>query len=155
MKKTIFIVGGVLALGAIGYLFLRNKKKQESLLGGTATSETSGTATVGTSTSATNSTSVNSQIPPLSTGGIATTSIQDQQNLDKANSIAEKIRKYQKLSTQRNVIISMWKPSIFKPIKPKNTYPEMIKKLKSELLSLGYKFEGTTSGLFKGILVKI
>jgi hypothetical protein len=97
-KKVLIIGGGVVVLGAIGYLYFTNKKKQDALLsGGTSGADsTSATPTTGVGAS-----SINSEIPPLSTGGIVTSTtvaptIQEQQTLDMANDIVVKIKDYYK-----------------------------------------------------------
>lgn len=149
-KKVLIIGGGVLLLGGVAYLYFKNKKKQDDLLAG-STSETSATTEVGAN-------QVNTQIPPLSTGGIVNTTttiptIQEQENLDKANDIAEQIRQKYKLSVFAQARVDSWKPSsmTFSFMKPSNPYPSQISKLKDDLLKLGYRFEGTTSG----VLVKL
>lgn len=151
MKKGVFIVAGVLAVGGLAYLYFANKKKQTSLLaGGTSgASSTSGTATTGVGAS-----SVNTEIPPLSTGGISPiTNVESQQNLDKANDIAKKIREYYKLSASKDMLIKITNKSSFLKsfAKNSNPYPSMIKKLKDDLLKLGYEFKGEKDG----VLVKL
>lgn len=152
MKKAVLIGGGVLLVGGLAYLYFANKKKTEKLLSGSATPSTSGGATTSTTPSGTSST-IDSEIPPLSTGGIVTSTtkgatIQEQENLDKANDIVAKIKNLEKLSIAREAYISRWKPSSFQPswTKPTNTYPIAIKKLKDDLLKLGYEYKGTTDG---------
>ncbi len=126
MKKGVFIVAGVLAVGGLAYLYFANKKKQTSLLaGGTSgASSTSGTATTGVGAS-----SVNTEIPPLSTGGISPiTNVESQQNLDKAKDIVAKINKSNSLSFSiRNI---------------------QVKSLNKKLKELGYKYSN-------GILSKL
>ncbi len=146
-KKVLIIGGGVLLLGGVAYLYFKNKKKKDDLLAGS----TSATTEVGAS-------QVNTQIPPLSTGGIvgtttSTPTIQEQENLDKANDIASQIREKYKLSVFAQARVDSWKPSsmTFSFMKPSNPYPSQISKLKDDLLKLGYRFEGTTSG----VLVKL
>lgn len=126
MKKGVFIVAGVLAVGGLAYLYFANKKKQTSLLaGGTSgASSTSGTATTGVGAS-----SVNTEIPPLSTGGISPiTNVESQQNLDKAKDIVAKINK-----------------SISFPLFTRNA---QVKTLNKKLKELGYEYS-------KGILSKL
>lgn len=126
MKKGVFIVAGVLAVGGLAYLYFANKKKQTSLLaGGTSgASSTSGTATTGVGAS-----SVNTEIPPLSTGGISPiTNVESQQNLDKAKDIVAKINKSNSL-----------------PLYIRNP---QVKSLNKKLKELGYKYS-------KGILSKL
>ena len=152
-KKVLIIGGGVLLLGGVAYLYFKNKKKQDDLLanGVSGAGSTSATTEVGAS-------QVNTQIPPLSTGGIVNSTttiptIQEQENLDKANDIAEQIRQKYKLSVFAQARVDSWKPSsmTFSFMKPSNPYPSQISKLKDDLLKLGYRFEGTTSG----VLVKL
>lgn len=126
MKKGVFIVAGVLAVGGLAYLYFANKKKQTSLLaGGTSgASSTSGTATTGVGAS-----SVNTEIPPLSTGGISPiTNVESQQNLDKAKDIVAKINKSNSL-----------------PFSIRNA---LVKSLNKKLKELGYKYSN-------GILSKL
>ena len=126
MKKGVFIVAGVLAVGGLAYLYFANKKKQTSLLaGGTSgASSTSGTATTVVGTS-----SVNTEIPPLSTGGISPiTNVESQQNLDKAKDIVAKINKSNSL-----------------PFSIRNA---LVKSLNKKLKELGYEYS-------KGILSKL
>ena len=160
MKKGIFIVAGVLAVGGLAYLYFANKKKQASLLaGGTfGAGSTSATPTTSTSTTGVGTSPINSEIPPLSTGGIVTPTtkaptIQGQEDLDKANDIVVKIKDYYKKSASAQIRVSMFQPSTFNPIwtKPSNPYPVLINKLKDDLLKLGYEYKGTTDG----VLVKL
>lgn len=127
MKKGVFIVAGVLAVGGLAYLYFANKKKQTSLLaGGTSgASSTSGTATTGVGAS-----SVNTEIPPLSTGGISPiTNVESQQNLDKAKDIVAKINKSNSIG-----LLSIRKAQV--------------KSLNKKLKELGYKYsEGILSKL--------
>lgn len=158
MKKGIFIVAGVLAVGGLAYLYFANKKKQASLLaGGTfGAGSTSATPTTSTSTTGVGASPINSEIPPLSTGGIVTTTTvaptpQGQEDLQKAKDLAEKIKKYYQLSATRELVIARWRPSTFSRTKPTNSYPALISKLKDDLLKLGYEYKGEKDG----ILVKL
>ena len=159
-KKVLIIGGGVVVLGAIGYLYFTNKKKQDALLsGGTSgAGSTSATPTTVTPTTGVGASPINSEIPPLSTGGIVTPTtkaptIQEQENLDVANDIVVKIKKYEKMSAIRQSQVDSFRPSSMKPIwmKPTNTYPSAINKLKDDLLKLGYEYKGTING----VLVKL
>jgi len=159
-KKVLIIGGGVVVLGAIGYLYFTNKKKQDALLsvGTSGAGSTSGTPTTGTPTTGVGASPINNEIPPLSTGGIVTPTtkaptIQGQEDLDKANDIVVKIKDYYKKSASAQIRVSMFKPSTFNPIftKPSNPYPIMIKKLKYDLLKLGYEYKGEKDG----VLVKL
>ena len=157
-KKVLIIGGGVVVLGAIAYLYFTNKKKQDALLsGGTSgAGSTSATPTTGTPTTGVGASPINNEIPPLSTGGIVTPTtkaptIQGQENLDKANDIVVKIKQFEKMSAIKQSQINSWKPSTFGRIKPTNSYPFAIKKLKDDLLKLGYEYKGTTDG----VLVKL
>lgn len=151
MKKGVFIVAGILAVGGLTYLYFANKKKKDAVLssGTSGASSTSGTATTGVGAS-----SVNTEIPPLSTGGISPiTNVESQQNLDKANDIAKKIREYYKLSASKDMLIKINDKSSFLKsfAKISNPYPSKIKKLKDDLLKLGYEFKGEKDG----VLVKL
>ena len=158
-KKVLIIGGGVVVLGAIGYLYFTNKKKQDALLsGGTSgAGSTSATPTTGTPTTGVGASPINSEIPPLSTGGIVTPTtkaptIQEQENLDIANDIVVKIKDYYKKSSFKTTN-SMFQPSTFNPIGTKlpNLYPALINKLKDDLLKLGYEYKGGIDG----VLVKL
>lgn len=126
-KKVLIIGGGVVVLGAIGYLYFTNKKKQDALLSGGAGS-TSQTPTTGVV-----SNQINNGIPPLSTGGInplAVNSnlIDEQVKLDKAKEIVAKIDKLNKL------------PAIMRAVQAKV--------LNKEINKLGYSYsKGTLSKL--------
>lgn len=157
-KKVLIIGGGVVVLGAIGYLYFTNKKNQDALLsGGTSgAGSTSATPTTGTPTTGVGASPINSEIPPLSTGGIVTTTTvaptpQGQEDLQKAKDLAEKIKKYYQLSASQELKIRMWQPSTFSRTKPTNSYPALISKLKDDLLKLGYEYKGEKDG----ILVKL
>jgi hypothetical protein len=154
-KKVLIIGGGVVVLGAIGYLYFTNKKKQDALLsGGTSgAGSTSATPTTGVGASP-----INSEIPPLSTGGIVTPTtkaptIQGQEDLDKANDIVVKIKQFQKMSVIKEGQIARWNPTsgLGNFGKPINTYPSAINKLKDDLLKLGYEYKGGIDG----VLVKL
>jgi hypothetical protein len=157
-KKVLIIGGGVVVLGAIGYLYFTNKKKQDALLssGTSGAGSTSATPTTGTPTTGVGASPINSEIPPLSTGGIVTPTtkaptVEEQEKLDKANDIVVKIKQFEKMSAIKQSQINFWKPSTFSRIKPINTYPSAINKLKDDLLKLGYEYKGTTDG----VLVKL
>jgi hypothetical protein len=159
-KKVLIIGGGVVVLGAIGYLYFTNKKKQDALLsGGTSgAGSTSVTPTTGTPTTGVGASPINSEIPPLSTGGIVTSAtkaptIQGQEDLDKANDIVVKLKDYYQKSSFQQARINSYKPlsMSFSFMKPSNPYPIMIKKLKDDLLKLGYEYKGEKDG----VLVKL
>jgi hypothetical protein len=154
-KKVLIIGGGIVVIGAGAYLYFMNKSKKEALLSGSATPTTSSATTPTTGVGAS---PINSEIPPLSTGGIVTPTtkaptIQEQENLDIANDIVVKIKDYYKKSASAQIRVSMFQPSTFNPIwtKPSNPYPIMIKKLKDDLLKLGYEYKGEKDG----VLVKL
>jgi len=153
-KKVLIIGGGIVVIGAGAYLYFMNKSKKEALLSGSATPTTSG-ATTPTTTSGSTS-AIDSEIPPLSTGGIVTPTtkaptIQGQEDLDKANDIVVKIKQFEKMSAIKQSQINSWKPSSYSLFKPTNSYPFTINKLKDDLLKLGYEYKGTTDG----VLVKL
>jgi hypothetical protein len=150
-KKVLIIGGGILVIGVGAYLYFTKKDKKEALSSG-ATTPATPTATSGSTST------IDSQIPPLSTGGIVTpstkaTTVEEQEKLDKANDIVFKIKDYYKKSVSAQIRVSMFQPSTFNPIwmKPSNPYPIIISKLKDELLKLGYEYKGEKDG----ILVKI
>jgi hypothetical protein len=159
MKKTVFILAGVLAVGGVAYLYFTNKKKQTALLsGGTSgAGSTSATPTTTTSSAGVGSSAINTEIAPLPTSTIITSTtkaptIEEQIKLDKANDIAETIKKYYGLSANAERL-RMFKPPTFNQIwsKPSNPYPAMISKLKDDLLKLGYEYKGEKDG----VLVKL
>lgn len=86
MKKGIFIVAGVLAVGGLAYLYFANKKKQASLLAG----GTSGAGSIGATiqTGATSSAN-DSGIKPLSVLDVVYT--KQDVNLDKAKELVKLI----------------------------------------------------------------
>jgi hypothetical protein len=155
-KKVLIIGGGIVVIGAGAYLYFMNKSKKEALSSGSATPTTSG-ATTPTTTSGSTS-AIDSEIPPLSTGGIVTPTtkaptIQGQEDLDKANDIVVKIKDYYQKSSFQQARVNSYKPSSmsFSFMKPSNPYPIMIKKLKDDLLKLGYEYKGDKDG----VLVKL
>jgi hypothetical protein len=162
-KKVLIIGGGIVVIGVGAYLYFMNKSKKEALLSGATTPTTSGATTPTTSATTTTSSitsAIDSQIPPLSTGGIVTPTtkaptIQEQENLDIANDIVVKIKDYYKKSASFQTTNSMFQPSTFNlnPIGTKllNPYPILINKLKDDLLKLGYEYKGTIDG----VLVKL
>jgi len=155
-KKVLIIGGGILVIGVGAYLYFTKKDKKEALSSGSATPSTSG-ATTPTTTSGSTST-IDSEIPPLSTGGIVTPTtkaptIQGQEDLDKANDIVVKIKDYYKKSASAQMRVDSFRVDTFSPIwmKPINTYPSAINKLKDDLLKLGYEYKGGIDG----VLVKL
>lgn len=145
MKKIILIGGGVLLVGGIAYLYFSKKKKTEALLNGAVV------PSVEVDSETTNN------VPSLSTGGIAplvkdTNTIQEQQNLDKANDIVIKIKEYERLNAIQQSRINSYQPSSMSfSFITSNPYPLLIKKLKNDLLKLGYEYKGTKDG----VLVKL
>ncbi len=160
-KKVLIIGGGIVVIGAGAYLYFMNKSKKEALLSGSATPTTSGATTPTTSGATTTgsiTSAIDSQIPPLSTGGIVTPTtkaptIQEQENLDIANDIVVKIKDYYKKSVFKQSQIDFWRPTsgLGNFGKPINTYPSAINKLKDDLLKLGYEYKGGKDG----VLVKL
>jgi hypothetical protein len=165
-KKVLIIGGGVVVLGAIGYLYFTNKKKQDALLsGGTSgAGSTSGTPTTGTPT--TENVTKGTIIEPSRDGGVTPSvittpsntkpTIQNQEELDR---IMDNIKKNMELSRKKKLSIAMWTPSnAFKASggkiggKPLNPYPTIIEKLKNDLLKLGYEVKEGSNGIF---LVKL
>jgi hypothetical protein len=84
-KKVLIIGGGVVVLGAIGYLYFTNKKKQEEILSGGAS------ATQPSATTQTGATSVanDSGIKPLSVLDVVYT--KQDINLDKAKELVKRM----------------------------------------------------------------
>jgi hypothetical protein len=88
-KKVLIIGGGVVVLGAIGYLYFTNKKKQEEILSGGATAtQPSATTQTGATSSAT-SVANDSGIKPLSVLDVVYT--KQDVNLDKAKELVKLI----------------------------------------------------------------
>jgi hypothetical protein len=138
MKKVLLIGGGLAVVGGLAYLYLKNKKKEEAILtGGTSATQPSVTPTTGVGAS-----SINSEIPPLSTGGIipsnTTPSIKNQMEID---AILDSLNK--NLGITRSFSQS-------KIAKSKAT--RQMELLKNDLSRFGYGVKEGTGGLF---LVKI
>jgi hypothetical protein len=157
MKKTVFILAGVLAVGGVAYLYFTNKKKQTALLSGGTIGVAPTSPTTTTLSGGVGSSAINTEIAPLPTGTILTSTTkastaEEQIKLDKANDIAETIKKYYGLSATAE-ILRMVEPPTFNQIwsKPSNPYPKMISKLKDDLLKLGYEYKGEKDG----VLVKL
>jgi len=162
MKKTIFIGLGVLAVAGVGYFFFKNKKKPQTNLGSVdvSTPQTTTTGTVATSSNQNNL--INPETPIIKSGTVITkttvaTSVVEQQNLDKAKDLAQKIKDYYTKIAYYKTKQTMT-TSTFMAYTSINNYSLLIKsaessiaKLKDELLNIGYKFEGTSNG----ILVKL
>lgn len=151
MKKAILIGGGVLLVGGLAYLYFTNKKKTEKLLSGGTTPSTSGGTNAPTTTSGTTST-INTEIPPLSTGGIVTATTkantaEEQVKLDKANAIYSQISKLYK-SINKTLMSST--ASFIKKAQI-GSYEAKIKSLKIDLATLGYEYKGSADG----VLVKL
>jgi hypothetical protein len=175
MKKVLLIGGGLAVVGGLAYLYLKNKKKQEAILGGASATQPSSIAPNGTTPAGTTSSANDGGITPLPKGstitpttvdGVTTSvittpsntapTIQNQMELD---AIMDSIKKNMELSRKRQISISMWKPSnAFRSsggligVKPTNPYPAKIEKLKNDLLKLGYEYKEGSGGSF---LVKI
>ncbi len=164
-KKVLIIGGGVVVLGAIGYLYFTNKKKQEEILSGGATAtQPSATPTTGTPT--TENVTKGTIIEPSRDGGVTPSvittpsntkpTIQNQEELDR---IMDNIKKNMELSRKKKLSIAMWTPSnAFRAssgkigAKPSNPYPAIIERLKNDLLKLGYEVKEGSNGIF---LVKL
>ena len=159
-KKVLIIGGGVVVLGAIGYLYFTNKKKQDALLSGGTSGAGSTSAT--TQTGATSGASdggiaplpKGSTITPTTVDGVTTSvittpnsalTVQNQMELD---AILDNIK--------RNIAIS--KSSITKALSGGFTAKEWkdskgkIELLKNDLLKLGYEVKEGSNGIF---LVKL
>ena len=174
MKKVLLIAGGLAVVGGLAYLYLKNKKKQEAILGGAlATQPSSTTPSVTTPTGATSGASdggiaplpKGSTITPTTVDGVTTSvittpnsapTVQNQMELD---AILDNIKRNMELSRKKQISIAMWKPSnAYRSSggaiggKPSNPYPNIIEKLKNDLLRLGYEVKEGSGGLF---LVKI
>ena len=164
MNKKVLIIGGsIVVIGVGAYLYFMNKSKKEALLSGSATPTTSGATTPTTSGATTTgsiTSAIDSQIPPLSTGGIVTPTtkaptIQEQENLDIANDIVVKIKDYyQKIAFEKakaNKPMSMSSYSFVHFVTMSKTYTSAINKLKDDLLKMGYEYKGEKDG----VLVKL
>lgn len=140
IKKIVLIGGSVLLVGGLAFLYFRNKKKTDDLLSGsTIPSSGATTSTTGVATSP-----IDSEIPPLSSGGIVASgtsvSLPNEENLAKAQNIVKKIKEYEKASLVRAMSSSKKIGSIFTGT-ISNPYPNLIKKLKNDLSKLGYKYD--------------
>lgn len=88
-KKVLIIGGGVVVLGAIGYLYFTNKKKQEEILSGGATATQPSATTQNGATSSATSVANDSGIKPLSVLDVVYT--KQDVNLDKAKELIKLI----------------------------------------------------------------
>jgi len=154
MKNVLFIGGGLALVGVGAYLYLKNKKKQEAILGGTtATQPSASTPIVTTPTGATSSATDGG----LTGGSMIVTSkttasnSEEQAKLDTAKDIEAKINNYYKASASQQRMNLMKPKGIFAISSNSNPYPFLIKKLKDDLKTLGYEYKGQIDG----VLVKI
>jgi hypothetical protein len=154
MKNVLFIGGGLALVGVGAYLYLKNKKKQEAILGGTtATQPSASTPIVTTPTGATSSATDGG----LTGGSMIVTSkttasnSEEQAKLDTAKDIEAKINNYYKASASQQRMNLMKPKGIFAISSNSNPYPFLIKKLKDDLKVLGYEYKGQIDG----VLVKI
>ena len=148
-KKILIIGGGVVVLGAIGYLYFTNKKKQEEILSGGATAtQPSATPTTGTPT--TENVTKGTIIEPSRDGGVTPSvittpsntkpTIQNQEELDR---IMDSIKKNMDIVNTRSLRISQ---------NAKNEAKRAIALLNNDLLKLGYEVKEGSNGIF---LVKL
>ena len=163
-KKVLIIGGGIVVIGAIGYLYFTNKKKQDALLSGGTSGAGSTSATPTTGTPTTENVTKGTIIEPSRDGGVTPSvittpsntkqTIQNQEELDR---IMDSIKKNMELSRKKKLSIAMWTPSnAFRAsgigAKPSNPYPAIIERLKNDLLKLGYEVKEGSNGIF---LVKL
>jgi len=161
MKKVLLIGGGLAVVGGLAYLYLKNKKKQEAILGGTSATQPSATTPSTTTPSTTTPTGATSGasdggITPLPKGTIVTSTTtasnsEEQAKLDTAKDIEAKINNYYRLSASKQKLNLTKSKEIFKTSSNYNPYPFLIKKLKDDLKTLGYEYKGQIDG----VLVKI
>ena len=154
MKNVLFIGGGLAVVGGLAYLYLKNKKKEEAVLGSTsATQPIATTPIVTTPTGATSSATDGG----LTGGSMIVTSkttasnSEEQAKLDTAKDIEAKINNYYRLSASQQRMNLMKPKGIFAISSNSNPYPFLIKKLQDELKTLGYEYKGQIDG----VLVKI
>jgi hypothetical protein len=169
MKKVLLIGGGLAVVGALAYLYLKNKKKEEAILGSASTTQPISTTPTGASSGASDGGITplpkGSTITPTTVDGVTTSvittpnsalTVKNQMELD---AILDNIKRNMELSRKKQLSIAMWKPSnAYRSSggsiggKPSNPYPNIIEKLKNDLLRLGYEVKEGSGGLF---LVKI
>jgi hypothetical protein len=158
MKKVLLIGGGLAVVGGLAYLYLKNKKKEEAILGGaSATQPSATTPSVTTPTGAISGASdggitplpKGSTITPTTIDGVTTSvittpnsalTVQNQMELD---AILDNIKKNRE-------IVNAISLRIGKVAREKAK--KQIELLKNDLSKFGYEVKEGSSGLF---LVKI
>ncbi len=153
-KKVLIIGGGVVVLGAIGYLYFTNKKKQEEILSGGATAtQPSATTQTGATSGASDGGIAplpkGSTITPTTVDGVTTSvittpnsalTIQNQAELDR---IMDKIKKNLEIVNSKSLRIGQV---------ARVNAKKQIALLKNDLLKLGYEVKEGSNGIF---LVKL
>jgi hypothetical protein len=156
MKKVLLIGGGLAVVGGLAYLYLKNKKKQEAILGTDSATQPIVNAPSEITPVVTTSGATDGGIKPILAGMVVTStttasSSEEQAKLDTARDIEAKLKNYYKASALRQRM-NLTKPQgIFAISSNSNPYPFLIKKLKDELKILGYEYRGDADG----VLIKI
>jgi len=131
MKKVLLIGGGLAVVGGLAYLYLKNKKKQEAILGGaSATQPSATTPSTTTPTGATSGATDGILAGMIITPTTKVLTSEEQAKLDTARDIEAKIKKM---------------------YPAKGLFKNQFQKLNDDLLKLGYEYKGGKDG----ILVKI
>ena len=154
MKKVLFIGGGLAVVGGLAYLYLKNKKKEEAVLGSTSATQPIATTPIATTPTGTTSVATDGGLMGSSviiTSTTTASSSEEQAKLDTAKDIEAKINNYYKLSASKQRMNLMKPKGIFAISSNSNPYPFLIKKLQDELKKLGYEYKGQIDGF----LVKI
>jgi hypothetical protein len=154
MKKVLLIGGGLAVVGGLTYLYLKNKKKQEAILGGTSATQPSETTPSTTTQTGATSSATDGGL----TGGsmiVTSTTIasssEEKAKLDTARDIEAKLKNYYKASASQQRMNLSKPQGIFAISSNSNPYPFLIKKLQDELKTLGYEYKGQIDG----VLIKI
>ena len=163
MKKVLLIGGGLAVVGGLAYLYLKNKKKEEAILGSASTTQPISTTPTGASSGASDGGITplpkGSTITPTTVDGVTTSvittpnsalTVKNQMELDAIlDSIKiEKDRQFMARLSGVAQALNSGNTFVAKPI----VESEKIIKLKNDLFRLGYEVKEGSGGLF---LVKI
>ena len=154
MKQVLFIGGGLAVVGGLAYLYLKNKKKEEAVLGSTSATQPIATTPIATTPTGATSSATDGGLTGGSmivTSTTTASSSDEQAKLDTAKDIEAKINNYYKASASKQRLNLMKPKGIFAISSNSNPYPFLIKKLQDELKKLGYEYKGQIDG----VLVKI
>jgi hypothetical protein len=163
MKKVLLVGGGLAVVGGLAYLYLKNKKKEEAILGSTSATQPIPTTPTGATSGASDGGIAplpkGSTITPTTIDGVTTSvittpnsalTVKNQMELDAIlDSIKiEKDRQFMARLSAVAQALNSGNTFVAKPI----VESEKIKLLKNDLFRLGYEVKEGSGGLF---LVKI